>query len=57
MKRIFLVSTGSLRSMSRSQLEAVLAHEISHIANGDMVPPALLQGVLDTFVIFRLPTT
>jgi heat shock protein HtpX len=45
-------STGLLRSMSRSQLEAVLGHEISHIANGDMVTLALLQGVLNTFVIF-----
>jgi heat shock protein HtpX len=46
------VSTGLLRSMSRSQVEAVLGHEISHVANGDMVTMALLQGVLNTFVIF-----
>jgi heat shock protein HtpX len=46
------VSTGLLRSMPRPQAEAVLAHEISHIANGDMVTLALLQGVLNTFVIF-----
>jgi heat shock protein HtpX len=46
------VSTGLLRSMSRSQVEAVLGHEISHVANGDMVTLALLQGVLNTFVIF-----
>jgi len=46
------VSTGLLRSMPRPQLEAVLAHEISHVANGDMVTLALLQGVLNTFVIF-----
>jgi len=46
------VSTGLLRSMSRSQIEAVLGHEISHVANGDMVTLALLQGVLNTFVIF-----
>jgi heat shock protein HtpX len=46
------VSTGLLRSMPRPQVEAVLAHEISHVANGDMVTLALLQGVLNTFVIF-----
>src|SRR5882757_3403234 len=46
------VSTGLLRSMSRGQIEAVLGHEISHVANGDMVTLALLQGVLNTFVIF-----
>jgi heat shock protein HtpX len=46
------VSSGLLRSMSRSQLEAVLGHEITHVANGDMVTLALLQGVLNTFVIF-----
>jgi heat shock protein HtpX len=46
------VSTGLLRSMSRPQAEAVLGHEISHVANGDMVTLALLQGVLNTFVIF-----
>jgi heat shock protein HtpX len=46
------VSTGLLRSMSRPQAEAVMGHEISHVANGDMVTMALLQGVLNTFVIF-----
>ena len=46
------VSRGLLRSMSRPQVEAVLGHEISHVANGDMVTLALLQGVLNTFVIF-----
>jgi heat shock protein HtpX len=46
------VSTGLMRSMSRSQVEAVLGHEITHVANGDMVTLALLQGVLNTFVIF-----
>jgi heat shock protein HtpX len=45
-------STGLLRSMSRAQAEAVLGHEITHVANGDMVTLALLQGVLNTFVIF-----
>lgn len=45
------VSTGLLRSMDRDQAEAVLAHEVSHVANGDMVTMALLQGVLNTFVI------
>jgi heat shock protein HtpX len=46
------VSSGLLRNMSRSQIEAVLGHEITHVANGDMVTLALLQGVLNTFVIF-----
>jgi heat shock protein HtpX len=46
------VSSGLLRSMSRPQVEAVLGHEMSHVANGDMVTLALLQGVLNTFVIF-----
>jgi heat shock protein HtpX len=46
------VSTGLLGAMTRSQAEAVLGHEISHIANGDMVTLTLLQGVLNTFVIF-----
>jgi heat shock protein HtpX len=45
------VSTGLLRSMNRDEAEAVLGHEISHVANGDMVTMALLQGVLNTFVI------
>ncbi len=46
------VSTGLLRAMSRDEAEAVLAHEVSHIANGDMVTLALIQGVVNTFVIF-----
>jgi len=45
------VSTGLMRGMSRDEAEAVLAHEVSHVANGDMVTMALLQGVLNTFVI------
>lgn len=45
------VSTGLLRGMSRDEAEAVLGHEIAHVANGDMVTMALLQGVLNTFVI------
>ena len=45
------VSTGLLRGMDRDQAEAVLAHEVSHVANGDMVTMALVQGVLNTFVI------
>lgn len=45
------VSTGLLRAMSRDEAEAVLGHEVSHVANGDMVTMALLQGVLNTFVI------
>ncbi len=45
------VSTGLLRSMNRDEAEAVLGHEVSHVANGDMVTMALLQGVLNTFVI------
>lgn len=46
------VSTGLLRSMRREEVEAVLAHEVSHVANGDMVTLALIQGVVNTFVIF-----
>jgi len=45
------VSTGLLRSMDHDEAEAVLAHEVAHVANGDMVTMALLQGVLNTFVI------
>lgn len=45
------VSTGLLESMNRDEVEAVLAHEVSHVANGDMVTMALIQGVLNTFVI------
>ncbi len=46
------VSAGLLQNMDRGEVEAVLAHEISHVANGDMVTLALIQGVLNTFVIF-----
>jgi len=46
------VSTGLLASMTREEAEAVLAHEVAHIANGDMVTLTLIQGVVNTFVIF-----
>ncbi len=46
------VSTGLMQSMSADEVEAVLGHEISHVANGDMVTLCLLQGVVNTFVIF-----
>jgi heat shock protein HtpX len=46
------VSTGLLNAMSRREAEAVLAHEVSHVANGDMVTLTLIQGVVNTFVIF-----
>jgi heat shock protein HtpX len=46
------VSTGLLNAMSRTEAEAVLAHEVSHVANGDMVTLTLIQGVVNTFVIF-----
>ncbi|MDP9501351.1 protease HtpX [Bisgaard Taxon 45] len=46
------VSTGLLRAMTADEAEAVLAHEVAHIKNGDMVTMTLLQGVLNTFVIF-----
>ncbi|VFP79672.1 protease HtpX [Candidatus Erwinia haradaeae] len=46
------VSTGLLQNMSRDEAEAVLAHEISHISNGDMVTMTLIQGIVNTFVIF-----
>jgi heat shock protein HtpX len=46
------VSTGLLQSMTRDEAEAVLAHEVSHIANGDMVTLTLIQGVVNTFVFF-----
>lgn len=45
------VSTGLLRSLDRAEAEAVLGHEVSHVANGDMVTLALIQGVVNTFVI------
>ena len=50
-KSLVAVSTGLLRSMSRDEAEAVLAHEVSHVANGDMITLALIQGVVNTFVI------
>ena len=46
------VSTGLLNLMNRDEVEAVLAHEISHVKNGDMVTQTLLQGVMNTFVVF-----
>jgi heat shock protein HtpX len=46
------VSTGLLESMTHDEVEAVLAHEVAHIANGDMVTLTLIQGVVNTFVIF-----
>ena len=46
------VSSGLLRSMDKNEVEAVLGHEVSHVANGDMVTLALIQGVLNTFVLF-----
>lgn len=46
------VSTGLLHTMNQDEIEAVLGHEVSHVANGDMVTMGLLQGVLNTFVIF-----
>jgi heat shock protein HtpX len=46
------VSTGLVQNMSRSEVEAVLGHEITHVANGDMVTLTLIQGVVNTFVIF-----
>lgn len=46
------VSTGLMQRMDRKQVEAVLAHEVAHIANGDMVTLTLIQGVVNTFVIF-----
>ena len=46
------VSTGLLRGMTRAEAEAVLGHEVSHIANGDMVTLTLIQGVVNTFVVF-----
>lgn len=46
------VSTGLLQNMSQDEVEAVLGHEVSHVANGDMITMGLLQGVLNTFVIF-----
>ena len=46
------VSTGLLQTMSQEEVEAVLAHEVAHVANGDMVTMTLIQGVVNTFVVF-----
>jgi heat shock protein HtpX len=46
------VSTGLLQNMTREEVEAVIAHEVSHVANGDMVTLSLIQGVMNTFVVF-----
>ena len=46
------VSTGLLQSMNKEEVEAVLGHEIAHVANGDMVTLTLIQGVVNTFVVF-----
>jgi heat shock protein HtpX len=46
------VSTGLLQNMTKDEVEAVLAHEVSHVANGDMVTMTLVQGVVNTFVVF-----
>ncbi len=46
------VSTGLLQSMNREEVEAVIGHEVAHVANGDMVTMALIQGVMNTFVVF-----
>jgi heat shock protein HtpX len=51
-RSLVAVATGLLRTMDRTQVEAVLAHEMAHVANGDMVTLTLLQGVLNTFVMF-----
>ena len=51
-KALVAVSTGLLNAMTQDEAEAVLAHEISHVANGDMITLALIQGVVNTFVIF-----
>lgn len=51
-RALVAVSSGILEQMSRDELEAVLGHEISHIANGDMITLTLIQGVVNTFVIF-----
>jgi len=51
-KSLVAVSAGLLRGMRENEIDAVLGHEIAHVANGDMVTMTLLQGVLNTFVIF-----
>ena len=51
-KALVAVSSGLLQTMTQDEAEAVMAHEISHVANGDMITLALIQGVVNTFVIF-----
>ncbi len=51
-KALVAASTGLLQAMTRDEVEAVMAHEISHVANGDMVTMTLIQGVVNTFVFF-----
>lgn len=51
-KALVAVSTGLLSHLSQNEAEAVLAHEVSHVANGDMITMALMQGVVNTFVVF-----
>ncbi len=51
-RSLVAVSTGLLRSMNRDEVEGVLAHEVAHIANGDMVTMTLIQGVVNAFVMF-----
>ena len=51
-RSLVAVSTGLLQGMNEKEVEAVLAHEVAHIANGDMVTLTLIQGVVNTFVIF-----
>jgi heat shock protein HtpX len=51
-KALVAVSTGLLRNMRENEVDAVLGHEISHVANGDMVTLTLIQGVVNTFVLF-----
>jgi heat shock protein HtpX len=51
-RSLVAVSTGLLQRMSRSEVEAVLGHEISHVANGDMVTMTLIQGVVNAFVLY-----
>jgi len=51
-KALVAVSTGLIQRMTKEQVEAVLGHEIGHVANGDMVTLTLIQGVVNTFVIF-----
>jgi len=51
-KALVAVSTGLMQQMNRDQVEAVLAHEVSHVANGDMITLTLIQGVVNTFVFF-----